>query len=976
MKRGEIESPWQREQALLVELVRLHAEAAPTPPSALLTVLEQAATPLVLTDPNQPDHPITFANRAFQELTGYSAAELLGRNCRMLQAPETDPAARGRIRGALAAGQEVAVELVNRRRDGSRFRNALLITPVRDRHGRLLSHLGTPRALAVDTPVTAGPAPPAGEALWRSVFAWLQEALLLGEALRDPAGQVVEARCLDVNPAWCAMTGLPAGTARGAPLRQLFPGADAARIGQVARLLDGDAGVVPPWQVDRPGRCYEGRLQRLEGDRFVILFTEVTAAREAERRRAALAELDAGLGEGGAPAEMARIGATILGRTLRADRAGYGTITAEGASFTLGEDWTAPGLASLAGDYPMCIFGDYGPVLLQGEAVVVEDVGADPRTASIAAMLQGAGIHALINLPVMEGGRLVAVLFVNQAAPRAWTAEEVAFAGELAQRLRQAVERRRAEAELRTLAASLEQQVAERAQALAEARAFSRLALAAVRGIGVWSFDVASGRFTADAAIADLYGFDPAELAAGIGREQVLAQVHPEDRERLQAVMQSGLHHQGDQELEYRILHRNGRVRWMLSRGHTHFAADGRPVRRLGVGVETTRQRELEEQLRQSQKMEAVGQLTGGVAHDFNNLLTGIIGSLELLTRRLAQGQYAEIPRYAEAARGAAQRAAALTHRLLAFSRRQTLDPRPTDANRLVAGMEEMIRRSVGPSIALVLVAEPALWTVLVDPPQLENALLNLCINARDAMPSGGRLEIATLNRRLDAAEAAAGGLPPGDYVTLCVSDSGSGMTPEVIARAFEPFFTTKPQGQGTGLGLSMIYGFVRQSGGTVRIASTPGEGSCICLDLPRHAGPALPPPPSGEATMPQGGGERVLVVDDEPSVRLMVAEVLEELGYAALEAADGPAGLRILQSAAPLDLLVTDVGLPGGMNGRQLAEAAQRLRPGLRILFITGFAESAVLSHGDLGPGMQLLTKPFSLEALAQRLRGLIAAD
>ncbi|ONG50130.1 hypothetical protein BKE38_19295 [Pseudoroseomonas deserti] len=1106
MNRAEIDALRRRERALLAELARLRAEAEHAPPAALLAALaalEKTATPIVLTDPNQPDDPIIFANRAFQELTGFPAAELLGRNCRMLQAPETDPEARGRIRRALAAGQEVSVELVNRRRDGSRFGNALLISPVHDQRGQLLYHFGTSRDLAaendavamaearlaaaearwhalleaVDTGfcivalrfdtagqatdyrflevnaaferqtglvdatgrwmrdmapaheqfwfdtygqvartgiparfehaaealgrvfevqafrLMAGPLPEVGilfsditarrqaerdlrasEARWRSVFEGLQEGLVLGEAIRDEAGRVTDWRYLDVNPAWCAMTGRSAAAARGARLRGLFPGIEPAWIEDVARALEQGGTVAFQRQLDLLGRWYEGKVQPIGGDRFTVIFTEVTAAREADRRRAALAELDAALREGGPPEAMVRAGAALLGRTLRADRAGYGTLAADGAGFTVGEDWNAPGLASLAGDYPVSIFGDYAGALQAGEAVAVGDVRADPRTASIAGMLEGADIRALINLPVIEAGRLVAVLFVNQARPRAWTPQEIRFAAELAQRLRQAVERRRAEEELRALAASLERQVAERAQALADAQDFSRLALSAVRGVGVWTFDVEADRFTADAAVADLYGLDPAEAATGILRARFLAHVHPEDRGRLRAVMEAGLLRGGDLELEYRILHPDGRLRWVLSRGHTHFSAEGKPVRRTGVGIETTRQRELEDQLRQSQKMEAVGQLTGGIAHDFNNLLTGITGSLELLTRRLAQGRTAEIPRYAEAARSAAQRAAALTHRLLAFSRRQTLDPRPTDANRLVGGMAEMIRRSIGPAIALEIDAAPGLWTVLVDPPQLENALLNLCINARDAMPGGGRLEIGTANRRLEAADAEASGLSPGDYVTLCVGDSGSGMTPEVIARAFEPFFTTKPQGQGTGLGLSMIYGFVRQSGGAVRIASTPGQGSRICLDLPRHDGPALAEPLPGDAAVPQGDGERVLVVDDEPSVRLLVTEVLEDLGYAALEAADGPSGLRILQSPARIDLLVTDVGLPGGMNGRQLAEAARRLRPGLRILFITGFAESAVLSHGDLGPGMQLLTKPFSLEALGQRLRGLIA--
>ncbi len=373
--------------------------------------------------------------------------------------------------------------------------------------------------------------------------------------------------------------------------------------------------------------------------------------------------------------------------------------------------------------------------------------------------------------------------------------------------------------------------------------------------------------------------------------------------------------------------------------------------------------------------MEAVGQLTGGLAHDFNNLLTGISGSLELLQARVAQGRIGDLERYLSAAQGAAKRAAALTHRLLAFSRRQTLDPKPTDANRLMAGMEELVRRTMGPEVAVEVVAAGGLWATLVDPNQLENALLNLCINARDAMPDGGRLTIETGNRWLDQRAARERDLPPGQYVSVCVSDTGTGMAPEVTARAFDPFFTTKPIGMGTGLGLSMVYGFVRQSGGQARIYSEPGQGTMVCLYLPRHHGVAENvdiPRELAEAPRSEQG-ETVLVVDDEPTVRMLVREVLADLGYTAIEAADGPAGLKVLQSNARIDLLVTDVGLPG-MNGRQLADAARERRPELRVLFITGYAENAVLNHGHLDPGMHVMTKPFAMEALASRIKELIA--
>ena len=385
-----------------------------------------------------------------------------------------------------------------------------------------------------------------------------------------------------------------------------------------------------------------------------------------------------------------------------------------------------------------------------------------------------------------------------------------------------------------------------------------------------------------------------------------------------------------------------------------------------------------EEALRQSQKMEAVGQLTGGIAHDFNNLLTGIIGSLELLEVRLRQGRTSEIHRYVGAAQGASKRAAALTHRLLAFSRRQTLDPKPTDVNRLVMDMEELIRRTVGPQITLEVVTAVGLWSALIDASQLESALLNLCINARDAMPEGGRITIETANKWLDDHAAKERDLPPGQYLSLCVTDTGSGMTPDVIARAFDPFFTTKPIGQGTGLGLSMVYGFVRQSGGQVRIYSEVGCGTTMCLYLPRHYGSSSEIPtitaPTASARAPTG--KTVLIVDDEPSVRMLVTEVLDDLGYSPIEASDGPAGLRILESEAAIDLLITDVGLPGGINGRQLADAARITRPELKVLFITGYAENAIIGSGHLAPGMRVLTKPFVVETLANRIQDMIGDD
>ncbi|UOF18454.1 hybrid sensor histidine kinase/response regulator [Pseudomonas syringae] len=387
---------------------------------------------------------------------------------------------------------------------------------------------------------------------------------------------------------------------------------------------------------------------------------------------------------------------------------------------------------------------------------------------------------------------------------------------------------------------------------------------------------------------------------------------------------------------------------------------------------------QIEDALRHSQKMDAVGQLTGGIAHDFNNLLAGISGSLELITKRLAQGRVGDVDRYVSVAQGAVRRAASLTHRLLAFSRRQTLSPRVTDVNGLIHDMEELIARTVGPEIDIKVVAQNDLWPALIDHAQLESSLLNLCLNARDAMPSGGRIIIETANASLEECTDPDHGIPAGEHLSIRVTDTGIGMSPDIAAKAFEPFFTTKAIGAGTGLGLSMVYGFVRQSGGQIRVESIEGQGTSVVMHLPRHTAENAPRPVEPEVIEepPHHTGETVLIVDDEPSVRMLVAEVISGLGYNCLEAADAQSGLQILQSDTRIDLLISDIGLPGGMNGREMADAAGDCRPGLPTLFITGYAKTSVLDDCHLRPCTQVLTKPFGLDALAGRVTGLIGAD
>jgi signal transduction histidine kinase/PAS domain-containing protein len=580
---------------------------------------------------------------------------------------------------------------------------------------------------------------------------------------------------------------------------------------------------------------------------------DVTERARAEVTREALVALTDVIRDASDPAQLGRSAATILGRTLQACRVGYAHAADGGSALLVTSEWVAAGIEELEGVLDLRQYSAIGDDLEQGQVVVIDDVDRDARTTDVSDLLQAKRVRALINVPIIEQGQLVAVLYINAPQPRAWEVQQIALAREFAERVRTAEQRLHGEAALREANETLEQRVEQRTHELMEAEAA----------------------------------------------------------------------------------------------------------------------------LRQAQKMEAVGQLTGGLAHDFNNLLTAITGGLELLKMRLAQGRTQELDRYVTIAANAADRAAGLTHRLLAFSRRQTLSPKPTDVKQLVSGIAELIQRTVGPAIALETVNGAGLWPCLIDPSQLENAVLNLCINARDAMPDGGTITIETANRWIDHRTASDHGITSGQYISLCVSDTGTGMSADVIAKAFDPFFTTKPIGMGTGLGLSMIYGFARQSGGEVRIYSELEKGTMVCIYLPRYVGDAeqIDDHASQDQVPRSLQGETVLVVDDEPAIRALVSDVLGDLGYCPLEAKDGASGLGILNSDARIDLLVTDVGLPGGMNGRQMADAARVQRPDLKVLFITGYAENAVLSHGHLDPGMHVLTKPFSLDDLAARIRDLICA-
>ncbi|WP_292079103.1 MULTISPECIES: PAS domain S-box protein [Brevundimonas] len=820
------------------------------------------------------------------------------------------------------------------------------------------------------------------EARYGALFAAMATGFCVIEMKFDAADRPVDYRIVEGNKAFQEMTGLV--DPYGKWVSEIAPGLEQHWFD----LYGGVARTGEPVRFENPadifGRWYDVqalRIGRPGAWQVAILFNNITERKQSETRQNALLELNDAIRDLTDAGDIAQASAQVLARTMGVSRAGYGTVDTVAETITIARDFNQPGVSSIAGVLSFRDYGSYIEDIKRGETVAIDDVAYDPRTADTAEALKAISAGSFVNMPLMEQGRVVAMVFVNHATPRHYTDSDLRLMREVAERVRTATERARSEAALR--------------DSEAQFRVFAQ-----ATPIQIW----------ASWADGSLYWFNPQVYAYSGLAEGALdgttgwgKVVHPDDldwaSERWVQALASGQVYEN----EFRIRRHDGVYRTFMVRAEPVHDEEGRILRWVGsntdiedlrrqsaelarfnetleeqVAERTSALMQAEEALRQSQKMEAVGQLTGGIAHDFNNLLAGISGSLELITNRIAQGRHAEVERFTVAAQGAAKRAAALTHRLLAFSRRQTLDPKPTDPNRLIRGMEDLVRRTTGPGIEVEVVAGAGLWPVLIDAHQLENAVLNLCINARDAMPSGGRLTIETGNRWIDARTAKAQDLEPGQYVSICVSDTGTGMAPEVAARAFEPFFTTKPLGEGTGLGLSMIYGFVRQSGGQVRIYSEAGEGAMICLYLPRHFGevddadliPEVEQAPRAQA------GETVMVVDDEPTVRMLVAEILHELGYQCIEASDGVAGLKLLQSGARIDLLVTDVGLPGGMNGRQMADAARIDRPDLKVLFITGYAENAVVGNGHLDPGMHVMTKPFAMEALGSRIRELIEAS
>jgi PAS domain S-box-containing protein len=807
--------------ALRQDADRISAEIERADPGSdpFAAAVRATRMPMVVSNPRLPDNPIVFVNDSFCRLSGYSRAEIIGRNCRFLQGPDTDPAVVRRIRDAVHAGESIDCDIRNYRKDGEPFWNRLLLAPVHDAAGNITYFF----ASQVDVTLE-------------------RERLSNLESRNDALAAEVAGRTREL-----------------------------AESEQRLRLAL-DAGELGAWELN----LLENTTARSLRHDTILGYGELQPSWNFDRFMAHVPEEDRDIVTSTMNASLEN--QSIWQFRCRIRRAGDGAMR-----------WIAA----------------------RGRPVREAD-GSVQRVLGVIADVT----------------------------------DEVEL-----------------ETERRRLNETLELRVAERTRERDRIWRNSQDLLLVI--------DAAGMLLAVNPAWTSVLGHAPEALI----RQDVSKLVHPDD---LAAARTAVLHAASNvlPHFEIRLRHRDGSYRWLSWRASPEdglIYAVGRDV--TAEKDQTAALATAEDALRQSQKMEAVGQLTGGLAHDFNNLLTGIVGSLELLHSRASQGRMEELHRYIMAARGAADRAAALTHRLLAFSRRQTLEPKPVAPNRLIAGMAELIQRTIGPGVDFEVVEAAGLWTTLCDPNQLENALLNLSINARDAMPDGGRLTIETANAHLEQDSAMLRDLQPGQYVAVSVTDTGTGMPPAVAERAFDPFFTTKPIGQGTGLGLSMVYGFARQSNGHVRIYTEPGQGTTIKLFLPRYSGDVVDPMlvRTHVAPLLPAVGATVMVVDDEPTVRMLVADVLADMGYDTVEAAEGSTALRILQSDTRIDLLVTDVGLPGGMNGRQLADAARVTRPGLKVLFVTGYAENAAIGNLMVESGMHVMTKPFAMEALANRIGALL---
>ncbi len=884
----------------------------------LFDAVASSGLAITVTDPRLEDDPIIYVNEAFEALTGYTAKDVIGRNCRFLQADTVDPIVVRSIAMALQQHEAITVDLLNRRLDDTTFWNRLNITTIHDAHGAPVYRFATQADVTSDY---ADSATAAQLQISRQKLVEAKERLRVAQGIAGAAGawewDIASGRFVaDVR--FASLYGLdPVVTTQSLPSSSFFAPVhpdDRVRLKiAVAGALHGAEVFSRDYRVVVDGVTHwvsaRGRTY-LDANEQPVRFSGVLADITDQKRIE----------------EQLRVAQTAGGVGSFEYLSGYGTASvSEQFCRLLG----LQPAASLPVRTINSVVHSDDPPIIQGRD------GQHPL---------GPAFHEFRILRADDGEER---WLASRGEHRPGPAGGVSFIGVIYD----ITATKRSESQLRLLTETLEVRVAARTQERDRVWNLSRDLLHVIGPDGLYR--------AANPAWKTLLGYDEADL---IGAEAG-SFVHPDDYRAAMdrfAILQRG---EPMSDFDCRMRAKDESYLWI---NWTVMPEDDAIY---AIGRDVTQRKMLEEQLRQSQKMEAVGQLTGGLAHDFNNMLTGILGGIDMVRRRLAEGRLTDVDRFLDAAMQSGQRAAALTHRLLAFSRRQTLDNRPLDVGTLANSMADLLQRTLGEQVSLTIDMAADLWPAVADDNQLESAILNLAINARDAMPDGGGLAIIGRNVHLTARELAdSDRAEAGDYVEIQVADTGTGMPAEVLAKVFDPFYTTKPLGQGTGLGLSMIYGFVQQSRGHVVIDSEEGRGTTIRLFLPRHIGVLDDVVVSNDVSAPTGTGETVLVIEDDAAVRLLVMQVLEELGYQAIETADGRQAVPVLESSRHLDLLISDVGLPG-LNGRQLAEIAREQRPGLPILFMTGYARQAADQAEFLDGGMEIISKPFDIEQLGRRI-------
>ncbi len=818
--------------------------------------------PMIITNPRLPDNPIVFTNNAFCRLSGYAREEILGRNCRFLQGPDTDRATVARLRAACERVEPLEIDILNYRKNGEIFWNRLLMAPVYDTEGVLAYYFASQVDVTLEREKLHGL-----EASNASLMAELTDRLRMQEEHERELAFTLKAARFGTWSLEIATKRLTASeTCKeifGRPvdlpftyedrLAAIHPEDRAKSTAEVQRCVaegtdyevvyrirrrDGEL----RWIGSRGQPFYDAGGQAL---RIAGVSTDITEQRRSELMRSALVELGDVFRDTEQPDDIAFEAARIIGRTLDVSRVGFGEVDTKAETISIARDWNAPGITTIAGVLHFREHGSYIDDLKRGETAIVEDARLDPRTADTAEVLEAISARAFINMPLTEHGGLVALLYLNHTNRRCWPADEIAFVREVAERTRIAMVRRRAEQELALLAASLEQQIVARTSQLQTA----------------------------------------------------------------------------------------------------------------------------EDALRQSQKMEAVGQLTGGVAHDFNNLLTVIRSATDLLKRPDLSAERRE--RYIDAISDTADRAAKLTGQLLAFARRQALKPEVIDVGHSLRVIADMLGTLTGSRIVIGIDVPDSACFTNVDPSQLDTALVNMAVNARDAMGGAGRIDIVV--RPANAIPAVrAHPEVKGRYVAIAMTDTGAGIEPDKLERIFEPFFTTKGVGEGTGLGLSQVFGFAKQSGGDITVESDVGRGTTFTLYLPavEHGFAAEEDIPTEE--LEDGHGTRVLVVEDNKEVGTFTTQSLAELGYITVWATNAQEALAELENdAARFGIVFSDVVMPG-MNGIELGEAIRKRYPGLPVVLTSGY--SNVLAQNGTH-GFQLLHKPYSVEQLSRVLRKAVMA-